>query len=524
MVNSINGKQIRSNSIPESKLIITTPINPGDIATKSYVDNSVSTISNGTQGSLLYFPSNNSLSGTSNLSWTDFSIGNQLFTSFASGNWNLTSFWTTNGTYLTFNGTSSNNTATLNTLTATVGTTYVITITMNTWSSGFCGYTFGGVAGRILASSATTITDYITATSTSGLIFTAQGYQTTNFTVNNISIQVVNNANLTINNIGNVAGTAGIILNNNTIATSVNPYQNAPSIVMSGNQYVNNGTLGSYPAAVRIRQIGGVNTNYYNGFSFDTYYNGAWNTNVMTVSQANFNVTSYAQNFSGNNINLNAIVNIGAQTNLNIYNGGYFANSSYALNLATTTAASNSNPIIPSVGLSQTGYLWNGTVSKTGTWWMDTYGVSGTSYHTDLVFGWKTTDQPTLQTTILMQGGSNQGLNILGSGNLYFGGTLATTDYSHSLYNSSGDLVFQPRIDAVSAFTFQNASGNTAVLNINTLNPAVVINGNLTVTGNISGSLSNSITGIPGNIVIINSTGTGFIDSGIPLTALLSLF
>jgi hypothetical protein len=102
---------------------------------------------------------------------------------------------------------------------------------------------------------------------------------------------------------------------------------------------------------------------------------------------------------------------------------------------------------------------------------------------------------------------------------LYFGGSLtSSTDYSHSVFNNSGDLVFQPRIDAVSAFTFKNASGTTSVFNINTLNPAVAINGNLSITGTLTGGIS----GTPGNILIINSTGNGFIDSGIPIAMIFA--
>ena len=67
----------------------------------------------------------------------------------------------------------------------------------------------------------------------------------------------------------------------------------------------------------------------------------------------------------------------------------------------------------------------------------------------------------------------NGSTRIAGSNGLYFGGTTTSaSDYSHSIYNSSGNLIIQPRVDAVSAITFESA-GNNIVANINTTNQSL---------------------------------------------------
>ena len=120
---------------------------------------------------------------------------------FSRGNWTLTSAWdSTNSSDTQLNKNADGvSLATLKTVAAVVGTTYKVVITVNglTVASG-ATYTFGGVTGTAL-SSATTYTDYITASTTAGLVI-APILTGTRFTINSISIEALtdNTGDLTV--------------------------------------------------------------------------------------------------------------------------------------------------------------------------------------------------------------------------------------------------------------------------------------------------------------------------------------
>jgi hypothetical protein len=122
-------------------------------------------------------------------------LGAEMFTSFLRTNWTLTSGWdsTNSGDTQLNKNADGVTTATLNTVAAVAGTTYKIVITVNalTVASG-ATYSFGGITGTAL-SAATTYTDYITASTTAGLIFTPTP-TATRFTINSISIKAVTDA------------------------------------------------------------------------------------------------------------------------------------------------------------------------------------------------------------------------------------------------------------------------------------------------------------------------------------------
>jgi hypothetical protein len=79
---------------------------------------------------------------------------------------------------------------------------------------------------------------------------------------------------------------------------------------------------------------------------------------------------------------------------------------------------------------------------------------------------------------------------IAGANALYFGGSVTSaSDYGSLIYNSSGSLIHQPRVNATIAFTFQNADGTANVLNINTTNPSIAIGATQTTVNGTSGSV-----------------------------------
>jgi hypothetical protein len=89
----------------------------------------------------------------------------------------------------------------------------------------------------------------------------------------------------------------------------------------------------------------------------------------------------------------------------------------------------------------------------------------------------------------------NGASRIAGANGLYFGGTATSaSDYSHLIYNSSGNLIIQPRVDATSAITFQNAAGSTNLLTINSTNNSIELGGWLKRTKGANVSSASSIT------------------------------
>ena len=175
----------------------------------------------------------------------------------------------------------------------------------------------------------------------------------------------------------------------------------------------------------------------------------------------------------------------------------------------------------------QVGKSWNGTVQRVhafaqqvrpiqsgDTTFLSTYysNDGGTTYQEALSLGATyglTThtfgiDNSTPQFTLDVNGNAR----IVGANNLYFGGTASSAvDYSHSINNSSGNLIFKPRVDATTAIQFQNAAGTTNILSIDTTNKAVL---EKTVYGSFyADNISLSVSGTSGNFSMINGSMSG---------------
>jgi hypothetical protein len=141
---------------------------------------------------------------------------------------------------------------------------------------------------------------------------------------------------------------------------------------------------------------------------------------------------------------------------------------------------------------SGTGSSFTGGNAGTFQFIFGTGGTGSTANGNPSAFGINTT---TPQSAF----GTDMNTSLRLTGTQYFGGTTTSaTDYSHSIVNSSGNLLIKPRIDATAAITFQNAAGSGNILTINTSVPGVEVGGTLIITTATPSSASD--TGTTGQI------------------------
>lgn len=419
-------------------------------------------------------------------------FGTDMFTSFATGNWTLTSGWdATNGGSGGINinhNANGTTTATLNTVAASVGTTYKITIVVSALSAGTCTYSFGGVTGQTL-SAASTYTDYLTATTTGGLIFTPSN--TSRFTINSISIKPISNGIQTITGENGGAKINGLQLYNNTVSTSSTLKQNSPQLEFYGH-YWNTSTGANVTGKYRI---GTDNTS---------------GTNATGLSQ--FNLISESFNGSAYS-NILYFTHNASGTSTLVWTG----NGGIQSALNSSSAFNTSGDI--------SGYLVKGTTSGVnsvmggGYFWQDGTGTVLASIKSyGAAFGTAALQKfleiknvqagaLTLWTNNLerIRVQSDGNTDFLGTNGIRLGGTGAN-DHNSIIYSPSSNLLtVLPRVDAAKIFTIGNAA-NTDILAVNSSTPGVTITGTVGVSGHttIEGVTSTGATG-SGKFVFDNS-------------------
>lgn len=523
----------------------------------------------GSTGNMPYFSSTNTVTGTSNLNWTEPNLNGQMFTSFATGNWTLTSGWdNTNGSNTEINhNAAGTTTAILNTVTPTISVTYQLIIVCNTLTAGTFTYTFGGVISSAISATGT-YTTYVTATTTGGLIFTpVTGFRGT---INSISILPYNQGDLNIN--GYLTGTSDynksylqIVpslpvqqssnVNGNNLNLSATNYVSGNTIttnavnggninllagngaggisgsagnvnISCGNSTANSGAGG----AVTIS--GSVYSSYFpsqlylspaNAISYLTLAQGNGGTsNGLKIGNINQGVGADIYLIGGTGTSLpgdNIFIQAGSSTGISqVHNGGtltlssgsgtplnYTSSIGYGSNggLISCTSGSggyvtgnvagtnliggNGANIVFTAGnggyANGTGLTFTGGNAGNYEFLFGTGGTGLTANGLNSAFGINTsTPQPTY--------GTDLNTNLRLTGTQYFGGTTTSaSDYSHSIGNSSGNLIIKPRVDATAAVTFQNAAGTSNPLTINTTNPSIGINATQTTVSGTSGTV-----------------------------------
>lgn len=90
---------------------------------------------------------------------------------------------------------------------------------------------------------------------------------------------------------------------------------------------------------------------------------------------------------------------------------------------------------------------------------------------------------------------SSGDLNLFSTGSIKLGGTIAGTDYTHSITGGAVTLSVKPRVDDVAAVKFQNAAGSTDIITLDSTNNKTILSGCLqlntaqsTVNGSTSGT------------------------------------
>jgi len=113
--------------------------------------------------------------------------GDELAPTLIVANWDVVAGWDLSTSTLNHNAAGAGAITPIVSIAPTAGVTYRVVITLSAVTVENCTYTLGGVTGTLLAS-ATTYTDYITATSTGDLTFTPFA-ATSRFTISAVSIQ-----------------------------------------------------------------------------------------------------------------------------------------------------------------------------------------------------------------------------------------------------------------------------------------------------------------------------------------------
>jgi hypothetical protein len=449
--------------------------------------------------------------------------GAEMFTNFNTSNWTLTSGWdnTNAGNTKINKNAAGTTTATLNTVAPSIDTLYKLVITMDTYTAtNGLTYSFGGVTGNFTFTSATTITDYIIAKTTTGLIFTPNN---TAFrgSINAISIIPlsqngtlnlaggllnISNNNLTNNTVD------GIRLWNNTASDATYLQRNSPAIsfLAQSNTTDAKSYFRTYAQSLGNLAVGQLN--------FDYSTDGITWLNVMNIYPLTNNINSsygFLNTYAANAPN--ASFDSYLPNTRDNYWGG--------LSLLAATAATSSFKIQYSPLIFFKGQVWNASAanevhdyrqfvrpiaststselitqfsSDNNTTWNDALSVKGTYGTTTpnvIVYNNLSVGTTTPQFGLDV----NKDIRIIGANALYYGGTATSaSDYSHKIYNSSGELINMPRVDATNAFSFYKADGTTRIWSLNSTNPGVVLNGRLSLgnstakaqTLNVNGKVS----------------------------------
>lgn len=112
--------------------------------------------------------------------------GNELVPALTVDNWDVVGGWSLAASTLNHNAAGAGAITPIVSIAPTAGVTYKVVITLSAVTVENCSYTLGGVTGTLLAS-ATTYTDYITATTNGDLTFTPFA-ATSRFTISAVSI------------------------------------------------------------------------------------------------------------------------------------------------------------------------------------------------------------------------------------------------------------------------------------------------------------------------------------------------
>ena len=172
--------------------------------------------------------------------------------------WTCTDGWTANGTTLARVPGSGGGTATQIVGTPpSIGTVYKITVTLSA-VSGSILWIYGGSSGSVF-SSAQTYTNYITALSTAGFIFTANGASAT-CTITAITIQALTAAtgNLVVERSATINGNLGLGLSSPAYAIDVwaNPGTNGIVANLTGG--ATTGSLVSFSRGAQYKWVAGI--------------------------------------------------------------------------------------------------------------------------------------------------------------------------------------------------------------------------------------------------------------------------
>ena len=115
--------------------------------------------------------------------------GDELAPALTAANWDVVAGWDLSGSTLNHNAAGAGAITPVVSIAPTAGVTYRVVITLSAVTVENCTYTLGGVTGTLLAS-ATTYTDYITATTNGDLTFTPFA-GTSRFTISAVSVQAL---------------------------------------------------------------------------------------------------------------------------------------------------------------------------------------------------------------------------------------------------------------------------------------------------------------------------------------------
>lgn len=189
-------------------------------------------------------------------------LGTELFTGFVyAGNWIASAGWdltNDSGTQLVRNDNGIFSMSHIG-FAPTIGVTYKLVFVVNELTVGSGTWTFGGVSGTSFAT-ATTVTEYIKAATTSSFIFTPVT-SATRFKINSISIKAITNTTGDINVYGDVmlCGTLRNINGNGVASVDPSGAMRIPNIM--GKVAIGKTTAAAYDLDV-------VGTSYVSGFTY----------------------------------------------------------------------------------------------------------------------------------------------------------------------------------------------------------------------------------------------------------------
>lgn len=465
----------------------------------------------GTSGQVAYMNGTSTIQSNTNLTFDGTTetltgnkiinptFGSEMFSSFNVSNWTLTSGWqaTNDGNTDLNHNANGTTTATLIGSAPTAYNYYKITIVVSSWSADNITITYGGVAVFTINATGTYQTT-ILATSSAPLIFTPNN--TSRVVISSISIIPVTNGEIDING-NNADQTTGIKLMNTIPSTATNQVNSPKTIIFSGTTWNGSSSDNIY---FRLRYQGTpVGTTFTeNGLYFDMSADGiTWN-----------NQGGFTAKQSGASYETFTAVNIVARSNLSggtississivSYNTSYIATT---LGLTTMIGGCNNtdpnslNPKAYSAYVGNGAGVWDGAQNRKVYVGMQlrTKNNGSSAYGADMVWNY-TAPNNTFDNFLTFSQNSTNGvyiginnstpqwnLDVGGSARLtgtqYFGGsTTSSSDYSHTIANSSGNLIYQPRVDATHAFTFNNAAGSSNIMTLDSTNIRSLFGGDI---------------------------------------------